>query len=643
MKIIQNLLSDQAVTSFGWTLIHSLWQGTLIAVIAVAGFYLLRRQSANLKYVFGAGFLAAQVFVSGLTFIYYYFKATSAAIVDAGVGANSNEMIHLASSTMNRAMDSQLPLSFKVQFWLSAHLNELVVCWLIGAAFLLLRFAGGWIFTERLRTKANIVMDKEWRARFGVMIAKMNITQSVEFRESAKIVTPMVIGALSPVVLIPIGLLSGFSTSQVEAILAHELAHIRRNDYLINMLQSFVEVVFFFHPAIWWLSDRIRAEREHCCDDIALSVCGDKMSLAHALVKVAEWQHTPGFAMAFASKKPLLLQRIQRVMGISPKPARTLGNFPIIFFALSLAIGVSVYAVAQKSDKQKEAKKITKPISKKHKQHTYKVKEGNVYQIAANEPIDIQVDDVAEISIPDFDIPSIEIPEFEVPEIDFAGMADVPFMNDSTQKKMNEIHRKLQALQAEMEPYNQRIEELNLEMEKYRFEVERVERNMEKLDWKKEGAMELREDLMEKRSSLLEKSRSNDAKINEQELEKQLADFEQQIKAQEQTISELNAQIASTRKETLKAEEPIRNLEKEMEGLREKMELIGEKMGVESLGLARFEARSIPRARVARVPRPAKATSIRSGQAPPPPPAPAKAKAPKAPAPPAAPAAPAEK
>src|SRR5687768_557638 len=100
MKIIQNLLSDQAVTSFGWTLIHSLWQGTLIAVITVAGFYLLRRKSANLKYVFGVGFLAAQVFVSGLTFIYYYFKETSAAIVDAGLGAKSNEMIHLASSTM---------------------------------------------------------------------------------------------------------------------------------------------------------------------------------------------------------------------------------------------------------------------------------------------------------------------------------------------------------------------------------------------------------------------------------------------------------------------------------------------------------------------------------------------------------------
>lgn len=631
MKLIQNLLSDAAVTSFGWTLIHSFWQATFIAILAVATFYLLRRKSANLKYIAGVGFLSAQIFVSALTFIYYHFKATSTAFVSAGITGTPREMLHLASSTASRAVNLKLPLSFKVQMWLSAHINELVICWLIGAAFLLLRFAGGWIFTERLRMKANIVMDKEWRARFGVMTAKMNITQSVEFRETAKILTPMVIGALSPVVLIPIGLLSGFSTAQVEAILAHELAHIRRNDYLINMLQSFVEVVFFFHPAIWWLSDRIRAEREHCCDDIALSVCGDKMSLAHALVKVAEWQHTPGFAMAFASKKPLLLQRVQRVLGLNPKPARTLGNLPVMLFALSLVIGVSVYAVAQKSEKDKAKKSVQHATKKRQSPHKYPTRDHSIAELDEIEP----VIELADIEIPEVNVPEFDIPEFDIPDIDLSGMASVPFLDDSTQKKMNEIHRKLQALQAEMEPYNQRIEEINLEMEKYRFDVERVQRNMEKLDWKKEGALELREDLMEKRSSLLERSRSNDAKTNEAELEKQLADFEQQIKAQEQVISELNAQIASTRKETLNAEEPIRNLEKEVDGIREKMETISEKMGLESRGLAKYEARSMQKPRVARVPRAARATSIRNGQAPPPPPAPAKpAKAPLAPKPP---------
>ncbi len=114
----------------------------------------------------------------------------------------------------------------------------------------------------------------------------------------------MVIGAFSPVVLIPIGLLSGFSTAQVEAILAHELAHIRRNDYLINMLQSFVEVIFFFHPAIWWLSRKKCGPNTNIAATTLHSgrMAARKMSLAHALVKVAEWQAAPGLAMAFASK-----------------------------------------------------------------------------------------------------------------------------------------------------------------------------------------------------------------------------------------------------------------------------------------------------------------------------------------------------
>jgi bla regulator protein BlaR1 len=361
----------------------------------------------------------------------------------------------------------------------------------------------------------------------------------------------MVIGAFSPVVLIPIGLLSGFSTAQVEAILAHELAHIRRNDYLINMFQSFVEVLFFFHPAIWWLSDRIRAEREHCCDDIALAVCGDKMSLAHALVKVAEWQTAPRMAMAFASKRPLLLQRVQRVLGLTPKPSRTFGSLPIMLFAMTLAIGLSVYAVAQKTEKAKEKeKKSTKHISQKRKGVLTEVNKAALAEInVENEVSEVtEIEPLAEIDVENhFDM------QFEgVPEMHF------DFDNDSLNKKMNEIHKRMQALQTEMEPLNHRMEEINLEMEKQRFEVERYQREMEKIEWKKEGARELRQDLMEKRSTLLEQSKSSQSKTSESELDKQLADFEQQIKVQEETISQLNSQIAASRKEGFKAEEPIR-------------------------------------------------------------------------------------
>ncbi|KQS25347.1 M56 family metallopeptidase [Dyadobacter sp. Leaf189] len=566
MNAISTFFSSPIVPAFGWTLVHSVWQGTALLLIALATFFVFRNKSANVRYLSGISFLLLQVATSVATFAYYYrqFAASASVKTSAAVSA--------PSAGLNVAGPSayELPFSLRMQLWLSAHLHELVICWLIGAGLLLMRFLGGWLFTERLRMSAAVVSDREWRARLGVILAKMNISKSVEFKETARILTPMVIGALSPVILIPIGFLTGFSTSQVEAILAHELAHIKRNDYLVNMLQSFVEVVFFFHPAIWWLSDRVRAEREHCCDDIALAVCGDKMSLAHALVKVAEWQSAPRMAMAFASKKPLLLNRVQRVLGISPKKSGGLGTLPLVLFAISLVVAVSVYSVAQKSEKQQEEKKAVKKTVKKK----------------AKKPMLVEVS--GEI---------IEIPDEEIPE-DIAQHIESVLNesalshgnDDSTRFRMAEMNRKMQALQSEMEPLQRRMEEINLEMEKQNFEVERVNREMEKIEWKKERAMDTRSELMDKRSELLNRNNdTNQSKLSEADLDKQLSEFEQQIKAQEQQIATLNSQISAARKETFAAEEPLRKFESEVADLNEKIDGIAAKMGVSTLGMHNFD------------------------------------------------------
>lgn len=598
MKIISHLLSDSAVVAFGWTLVHSVWQGAALALITVFALYLLRSYSANARYLAGVFALTFQVFISAATFVYYYFKLAAISIPAAKPISS-----YVPTSVTLENIKYELPVSFKLQMWLSAHISELVICWLIGAAFLLLRFAGGWIFTERLRTNAKIVMDKEWRARFGVLTARMNISQAIEFKETARILTPMVIGAFRPVVLIPIGLLSGFSTAQVEAILAHELAHIRRNDYLVNMLQSFVEVVFFFHPAIWWISEKIRTEREHCCDDIALSACGDRVSLAHALVKVAEWQNAPQMAMAFASSKPLLLKRIQRVLGMNSKPASTFGSMPVILIAISLIIGGSIYSVAQKVDKPKPKKVIKHTVRDKNRSDLEEIRiENELSEIAEIDPV-VEIDEagtLAEIAA-DATLGQIDI--------------DISFGNDSLNKKMNEIHKRVQALQNEMQPLNQRIEEINLEMEKQQFEAERYHREIEKIEWKKDQAMQLRSELMEKRSSLFDRGKKPGQSVNETDLDKQLADFEQKIKVQEETISNLNSQLAATRKEALKAEEPVRRLEDESEELNDKINDINGKIGAEALGFEKLETTVRPR--VARVPR------SRRAPAPPPPPVPA--------------------
>ena len=571
MKTIFQSIPESVVSALGWTLVHSVWQGTLIAIIAVAGFTVLNKRSASLRYNFGIILLSLQLLTSIVTFFYYQLITPVKNLANNSLNSLSTPVRNIPLNWQK--VDYNLSMATKIQIWLNMHIYELVICWLIGAAFLMLRFAAGWIYTERLRSSARIVMDKEWRVRFGVLTAKLNISQSVEFRQTTKILTPMVIGAFKPVVLIPFGFLTGFSTSQIEAILAHELAHIRRNDYLVNMLQSFVEVVFFFHPALWWISEKVRTEREHCCDDIALTVCNDKMSLAKALVKVAEWQSAPHLAMAFASKKPLLLNRISRVLGIDSKPKRILVNWPVTLVFLSLMVGFSMFAIGQKKEIIKERK------TSKRNQSVSVIKD---IDSSFEENINIQPTIVEDVSEPVID-----------------GNIDnsFEFANDTLEKKREEFQQKMEAFQLEMDPLQRRMEELNLLMEKENFEMERFQREMEKLEWKKDKLMDARNKLVEKRSSLLHPdSKSNQTKLSDNDLEKQLNDFEQQIKAQEQQITEFNTQIASSRKEAEAYEESefVKSTKKEIDEINKKIDEIGAKMGLASLGIINYTSAPRP-------------------------------------------------
>src|SRR4029434_2210742 len=132
----------------------------------------------------------------------------------------------------------------------------------------------------------------------------------------ARLDSPVVVGWLRPVVLLPISLISGFTTEQLSAILAHELAHIRRQDFVVNILQRCVESILFYHPAVWWLSKRIRAEREHCCDDIAIRLCGSRKIYAEALIEM-ERARQPRPILSVAAADGVVLQRFRRVLGMS--------------------------------------------------------------------------------------------------------------------------------------------------------------------------------------------------------------------------------------------------------------------------------------------------------------------------------------
>ena len=568
MNSFLNLIPASHVSTLGWTLLHSLWQGALLCLLAAVWFHLLRRRPAHSRYVAGVSLLGAQLMASLATYV-YYLPATASALV-----ASSPEAFAPVVTFATYGMAAPLPPLLRAQLWVTAHMSELVVCWLIGVGLLLLRFAGGWLYLEKLRYTSRPVTDRTWTTRFGVLLARLDVSQAVEFRETARIVTPMVVGVLRPVVLVPLGLMAGLSPAEAEAILAHELAHIRRYDYLVNLLQSLVEVVYFFHPGLWWLSNRIRAEREHCCDDLAMAVCGDRLSLAHALVRVAEFRQESSLVVAFAADKPLLLQRIRRVLGVSEKPSRRVfGYVPTAALLLSLLVGASVYAYqkVEPDDNKTSAKSGT----------------ASEIQIANHLAERVQLLDTL--------IETVVATPVEVAneiEEEIAVVAEVPLvLNDTLREKMAGHHEKMrvlqqqmkphqdemQALHKQMEPLHKKMANLHLDMEKQRFEVERVQREQEKMEWKKEQAMEARQKLVEKRSAVMY-PKAGQTKLSEAELEKQLATFESQIKAKEQEITALNDQIAQSRKQMEEVEKPMNNLEAEMEKISREMETYGEKI-----------------------------------------------------------------
>ncbi|WP_332368888.1 M56 family metallopeptidase [Spirosoma telluris] len=242
---------------------------------------------------------------------------------------------------------------------------------------------------QRLSKTATQPATQNWAQLTNRLSSTLAIRAAVQVRESARIAVPMVVGMLKPVLLLPIGLATSLSIREIEAVLAHELAHIKRHDYAVNLLQSVVEVLYFFHPALWWLSARVREEREHCCDDLAVQACGgDGRILAQALARIEELrlmqlEQTPALAMAFASKRQHLLHRVQRVLGVPTRPFVSNASLAGLTFATILLMSVSVYAV----QKQNEPKLDVKQPKPAHATRRHKVDSNSEYGMVDSKKI----------------------------------------------------------------------------------------------------------------------------------------------------------------------------------------------------------------------------------------------------------------
>src|SRR5205085_12214017 len=231
-------------------------------------------------------------------------------------------------------------LQARIRAELEPALPWIVVAWLAGVVILSMRLASGGLVTRRLITTGTRPVPQACRVALARLVVRIRVTRPVRLLESAVIQVPAVIGWLRPVVLLPASALTGLTPLQLDALLAHELAHIRRYDYLVNLLQSAIETLLFYHPVVWWVSRRVRDEREHCCDDLAVAVCGDAHCYATALLGMERLRNPmPAFSMAAAGGS--LVERVRRLM--APVPVETfprgLAGALAVLLALVLAIG----------------------------------------------------------------------------------------------------------------------------------------------------------------------------------------------------------------------------------------------------------------------------------------------------------------
>ena len=199
-----------------------------------------------------------------------------------------------------------------------------VLCWMAGVALLVCRLAAGWRQVRQLQMRALSEPASRWRPAGERLARLMGLARLPRIVDSTLVDVPTVVGWLRPLILLPVAALANLTPAQVDSILAHELAHVRRHDYLVNILQTLTETLLFYHPAVWWVSARVREEREHCCDEVAVETCGDAADYARALVELESWRVSSA-TMALAATGGSLFDRVRRIMRAPaddvPRPA----------------------------------------------------------------------------------------------------------------------------------------------------------------------------------------------------------------------------------------------------------------------------------------------------------------------------------
>jgi beta-lactamase regulating signal transducer with metallopeptidase domain len=357
MSGMETLWSIPGAGAVAWALVSFLWQGALVALALAGALSLVPSRSPRLRYALASGALLVMFLLSVATA--WTFTPQRDSIGGHPDARDERKDLGGRSFPSPRSFrlvprpQDDFALTTASRKLLEPWLPSLFAGWLAGVVLLSLWQIGGWAHLRRTARRDTRPVEEAWLARLGVLRERMRIGRAVALLESARVGVPTVIGWLSPVILVPASVFSGLTPRQLEAVLAHELAHVRRHDALINLLQTLVETLLFYHPAVWWVSRQVRVERESCCDDLALEVCGDcldRLGYARALAALEELR-APAPRLALAATGGDLLERIRRLVGVTTPSA----SRPGAWLAGALAVALLLSAAAAHSARPSES------------------------------------------------------------------------------------------------------------------------------------------------------------------------------------------------------------------------------------------------------------------------------------------------
>ena len=307
MSILDTLLDSTFAYHLGWTLLHFLWQGAVVGLFYICLRTLMADAAPQTRYLLSLCMLSILALLPVATF--WYLSGTPLMVRPVeGFAAGTHMLVPPAQGSW---LETLRVLLHPLVPWT-------VPAWSVGVALLGFKSIAGWRRARQLTRHASHMAPPAWQDTTARIAAQVGVRVRVSLMITAQVTVPCVVGWMKPVILLPPAALTGLSTLQLEMVLAHELSHVHRHDYLVNLLQIFVETLLFYHPVVRWISRDARREREHCCDDTAVHACGDALHYAHALTDL-EALRSGEMAPALGLNGGDLAMRVERL--IAPHPA----------------------------------------------------------------------------------------------------------------------------------------------------------------------------------------------------------------------------------------------------------------------------------------------------------------------------------